>query len=184
MKILVLQGSPRLEGNTAKMCEAFAEGAREAGHIIHVMNVACMSISECQGCLQCHDIEPGNEFEASLRPDDGQCAIRDDMDEIYALWNEVDMMVFASPIYYGSPTAPILAVLHRSLAKFVPAKVKKTALFLTSFYEDVYLAAEYIYYGYFQGYFNVEDCGVFTYASLDEITEDKLDELRAFGRGL
>ncbi|WP_241157330.1 flavodoxin family protein [Adlercreutzia sp. ZJ242] len=184
MNILVLQGSPRLDGNTAKMCEAFARGAREAGHTVYIMNVARMSISECQGCLKCHSIPQGEELEASLHPEDGRCAIRDDMDKIYELWNEVEMMVFASPVYYGSPTAPILAVLHRSLAKFVPAKIKKTALILASLYKDVYHASEYIYYGYFQGYFNAEDCGVYTYAGLDDAPADKLDELEELGRSL
>lgn len=37
MKILVLNGSPRPNGNTAGMAAAFAEGARESGHEVHII---------------------------------------------------------------------------------------------------------------------------------------------------
>lgn len=187
MQILVFQGSPRMGGNTARMCEAFAEGARAAGHTVHVLDVANMNIASCKGCLSCHpeaSAEADGGLEVSLAPSDGMCAIEDDMEQIYSLWHEVEMMVFATPIYYGSPTPDILKVLHRSIAKFKPAKVSKTALFLTSLYEDVYHAARYVYHGYIQGYFDAEDMGVYTYAGTDEVPAEKLSELRSLGKSL
>lgn len=39
MKILILNGSPRPNGNTSAMVEAFAEGAKENGHQIDIINV-------------------------------------------------------------------------------------------------------------------------------------------------
>ena len=39
MKILILNGSPRPNGNTAAMVQAYAEGASEAGHTVHIVNV-------------------------------------------------------------------------------------------------------------------------------------------------
>lgn len=39
MDILMLNGSPRPDGNTAAMVEAFAEGAKEGGRIVTIVNV-------------------------------------------------------------------------------------------------------------------------------------------------
>lgn len=49
MKIVVLNGSPRPNGNTAKMTKAFAEGAAEAGHNVTVVLVARKKIAGCLG---------------------------------------------------------------------------------------------------------------------------------------
>lgn len=54
MNILVLQGSPRLQGNTVKMVNAFADGAREAGHSVTVINVFEKHIGDCRACEYCH----------------------------------------------------------------------------------------------------------------------------------
>jgi len=40
MKILILNGSLRAPGTTAAMVEAFVRGAKEAGHVVEVVNVA------------------------------------------------------------------------------------------------------------------------------------------------
>ena len=53
MKIAILNGSPRKE-NTAAMVEAFAEGAREAGHEVDILHVGKMKINGCLGCEFCH----------------------------------------------------------------------------------------------------------------------------------
>ena len=53
MKIAILNGSPR-KANTAKMCEAFAEGARGAGHEAEIIQVGKMQINGCKGCEYCH----------------------------------------------------------------------------------------------------------------------------------
>ena len=54
MKILVLQGSARKNGHTTALAQAFAEGAREAGHEVTVFDVASMDIHGCIGCEWCH----------------------------------------------------------------------------------------------------------------------------------
>lgn len=54
MKILVLNGSPRANGNTAAMIDAFAEGAREKGHEVSIIPVGQKKIGGCIGCEYCH----------------------------------------------------------------------------------------------------------------------------------
>ena len=118
MDILVLNGSPRPRGNTAALVDAFAEGAREAGHAVEVLDVARMDIAGCRGCEFCHT------------KGDGACAIHDDMERIYARWNEVDLLVLASPVYYGSFSAQLHAAIHRTYALDKPKRVSKMALIL------------------------------------------------------
>ena len=69
MKITILNGSPRKE-NTAAMAEAFAEGAREAGHEVEILQVGKMKINGCLGCGYCHDKGEGN------------CIQKDDLEKI------------------------------------------------------------------------------------------------------
>ena len=47
MKIAILNGSPRI-GNTAAMVNAFAEGAKEAGHEVDILHVGKMKIGGCR----------------------------------------------------------------------------------------------------------------------------------------
>ncbi len=59
MRILVLNGSPRLQGNTKGMVEAFREGAVSAGHRVDVVNVCRMKIGGCLACEYCHTTGQG-----------------------------------------------------------------------------------------------------------------------------
>lgn len=88
MNILILNGSPRPNGNTAAMVKAYAEGAVEAGHTVHVVDVCKKKISGCLACEYCHT--KGN----------GRCVQQDDMQEVYPLLEDAEMIVLASPIYY------------------------------------------------------------------------------------
>ena len=54
MNILVLNGSPRPQGNTAKMVAAFRESAENAGHTVNIVNVCRKDIKGCLACEYCH----------------------------------------------------------------------------------------------------------------------------------
>ena len=73
MKILVLNGSPRPNGNTAAMVSAFVTGAVASGHKVSVVNVCQKNIHGCLGCEYCHT--KGN----------GSCIQNDDMQKVYPL---------------------------------------------------------------------------------------------------
>lgn len=55
MNILVLNGSPRKNGNTARLIKAFEKGAKEAGHSVKIENVAMKKITGCKACEYCHE---------------------------------------------------------------------------------------------------------------------------------
>ena len=71
MKILVLNGSPRPQGNTAKMVSAFQEAAAENGHVVTVIDVCRRNIRGCLACEYCHGRGRG------------ACSQQDDMQEMY-----------------------------------------------------------------------------------------------------
>ncbi len=53
-KILILQGSPRANGNTAWMAEEYKKAAEVAGHEVTLVNVAKKKIAGCLACEYCH----------------------------------------------------------------------------------------------------------------------------------
>jgi multimeric flavodoxin WrbA len=134
MKILVLNGSPHLNGATSDMVNAFAVGAREAGNEVVCLNVARKNIHGCLGCEYCREKESGI------------CVQKDEMQAIYPEILSADMVVFASPIYYFTLSAQLQAAIHRTYAIDIPRNVKKTALILSSGSAFVYGPAITQYY--------------------------------------
>lgn len=102
--ILILNGSPRPRGNTVALIHSFVKGAEEAGHEVSVCNIRGMNIAPCMGCLR------GGQDPAS------PCVQKDDMDIIYKLYRECDLIVFASPLYFWGFTAQLKKVIDRLFA--------------------------------------------------------------------
>lgn len=172
MKILVLNGSPRPNGNTAAMVASFAEGARESGHDVQIVDVCQKRIAGCLACEYCHT--KGN----------GTCVQQDDMQEVYPLLEEAEMIVLASPIYYHSFTGQLQCAINRIYALDKPKNLKKAALIMSSGSNHVYCGAIYEYQNSFLNYLRLEDMGIFSAFGKENQSEEKLEELRAFGRGL
>ena len=103
-QILILNGSPRIHGNTAALIDAFTAGAEAAGHTVTRFDLAALDIHGCRGCL-------GGGADA-----DSPCVQKDDMDAVYAAYRAADVVVLASPMYCWSVTAQEKAVLDRLFA--------------------------------------------------------------------
>ncbi len=169
MKIAIFNGSPRKE-NTAAMVEAFAEGARAAGHEVEVCHVGRMNIGGCRGCEYCHG------------KGEGKCIQKDDMEKIMPAYLESDMIVFASPLYYASLTAQLEAAIQRVYPIGKPARAVKAALLLSSA-SGSYDAAIARYKAY-TGFTGIEDAGICTATGDENKSEAKLAEIRAFAEKL
>lgn len=176
MKILVLNGSPRKHGNTMKMIETFQEGAMSVGHQVNVVNVAYQKISGCLACEYCHQKE------------NGICVQKDDMQNIYTLLKETEMLVIASPIYYHGITGQLKCAIDRLYAVLYPKEVvkslKKVAMILSSGDPDMYDGAMFSYKGDFLNYLGLKNMGVYTAYGDENGSEIKLKELRNFGMSL
>ena len=99
MKVLLLNGSPKANGNTAlalkEMEAVFAKEGIEA-EIIHIGN---KDIRGCIACTKCYQT--------------GKCSIDDIVNEIAAKFEECDGLVVGSPVYYASANATLVALLQR-----------------------------------------------------------------------
>ncbi len=126
MNILILQGSPRAKGNTAWMAEEYKKAAEAAGHQVTLVNVAKKKIAGCLACEYCRN--KGN----------GACIQKDDMQELYPLMAEAEVLVLAAPIYYFTLSAQIQTPVQRMYCVNKPAKVKKMALLMSSYSPNVY----------------------------------------------
>lgn len=110
--IVGIQGSPRLEGNSAILLDAALQGAAEAGATTLKFNLNELNIRPCQGCGGCDKT--------------GKCIIRDDMNLIYEAFEKMDSIVLASPVYFGGVTAQTKAMIDRCQALWVRKHVLKT----------------------------------------------------------
>lgn len=172
MNILILNGSPRPNGNTAAMVAAFSDGAKQSGHKVNIVNVCQKKIAGCLACEYCHT--KGN----------GACIQKDDMQEVYPLLEEAEMIVLASPIYYHSFSGQLQCAINRIYALDKPKNLKKTALILSSGSDHVYCGAIYEYQNSFLNYLNLEDMGIFSAYDKQNKSDEKLNELWEFGKTL
>lgn len=172
MKILVLNGSPRPRGNTAKMVKAFRSGAESAGHSVKVFEVCKMNIHGCLACEYCHT------------RGEGRCIQMDDMQQIYPYLEKTDMLVIASPIYYHNLSGQLKCAIDRLYAPDKPRKLRRIAMLLSSGSPGVYDGAQFSYYGDFVNYLGCEPMGIITSRGNENGSAEKLEEIRAFGAGL
>ena len=148
MKVLVLQGSPNADGSTALLVREFANGARQAGHSVEVVDVAALNIAPCTGCVACGY--------------GGPCAQYDDFDDLREQILAFDMLVFATPLYYYGMTAQLKAVVDRfcSANPRISGKRLKSALLAVAWNDDDWtFDALEAHYDTLVRYLNLRDCG-------------------------
>lgn len=103
-KIVILNGSPRPKGNTSTLAEEFAKGAQEAGCEVTTFLLDKMDIHGCKGCF-------GGGKDAAH-----PCVQRDDMEKIYPVYKEADLVVLASPLYYWNLSGQLRTAFDRLFA--------------------------------------------------------------------
>ena len=165
MNILILQASPRAKGNTAWMADEYKKAAEAAGHNVTLVNVSKKKIAGCLACEYCHT--KGN----------GACIQKDDMQELYPLMAEAEVLVLAAPIYYFTLNAQIQAPIQRMYNVNKPAKVKKMALMVSSYSPGVYTGAIAEYHDICH-YWEVEDSGIVTAKNDEQKTDETLQKIQ------
>jgi multimeric flavodoxin WrbA len=105
-KILIVDGGPRRNMNTAALCEAFAEGARDVSPDIGTETVRLYDLPPFRGCVSC--------LACKLRGRETRlCAVRDSLSDTLRAVAEADGLAIASPVYFGEWTAVARAFLER-----------------------------------------------------------------------
>lgn len=99
MKVLLLNGSPRANGNTAAALAEMEKVFAQEGIEVETVQVGHKAIRGCIACGSCYE--------------SGKCVFDDGVNEIAQKFEEADGLVVASPVYYASANATLIAVLDR-----------------------------------------------------------------------
>lgn len=103
MNILILDGSPHVNGTTSVLRKAFEECATENGHKISTFHAAKEDLHACLGCDHCRTTDKG-------------CVYKDSMEKLNPLLLEAECVVFSTPLYYFGMSTQIKMVIDRFYA--------------------------------------------------------------------
>lgn len=131
--ILILTGSPRHNGNSGLLAEAFANGAQSVGHVVTKFDTTRKDISGCTACKACW---------SNGKP----CVIEDDFNKLFPLLEAADVLAFATPLYWFSFPAQIKAAMDRMYCYLGenckrPLKIKESLLMVCGADDDVKIFA-------------------------------------------
>lgn len=99
MKVLIINGSPRVNGNTSVAVREMERVFAEEGVETEVVQVGNKDIRGCIACGYCRE--------------NGKCVFNDVVNELAPKFEEADGLVVASPVYYASANATLIACLTR-----------------------------------------------------------------------
>jgi len=100
MRILAINGSPRKDGNTAKLLKEITKDQVDVE--LDYFDLNDLKIKDCQSCYFCKKNDA--------------CAVKDDMQKLYKKLREADAIVLGSPVYFGVENANTRAFIDRLYA--------------------------------------------------------------------
>ncbi len=98
-KVLIINGSPRVNGNTSIAVREMEKVFKENGVEVTIVQIGNKDIRGCIACGHCYET--------------GKCVFNDAVNELAPLFEEADGLVIASPVYYASANATLIACLDR-----------------------------------------------------------------------
>ena len=140
--ILIITGSPRVNGNSNCLAQAFKEGASAKGHRVTMYHSATKKILPCIACESCW---------SKRTP----CVFDDDSSELAQYIFDTDIIVFASPIYWFSFTSQIKLVIDKFypyIGKKAPRPLKISDCYLLGCAHD---KGENVFSGMVASYLNI-----------------------------
>ena len=99
MKVLLINGSPRVNGNTSLLLEEMVKVFKDNDVETEIIPIGSGNIRGCMGCGYCYE--------------HNECVIKDLVNETASKFKEADGLVVASPVYYGSPNGTVISFLDR-----------------------------------------------------------------------
>lgn len=102
MKVLLVNGSPRQNGNTSVALAEIAKALQEEGIESEIVWIGNKPVRGCIVCNKC-------------REKTGACTFNDDVcNTISSKYSESDALIVGSPVYYGQPNGALLSIIQRS----------------------------------------------------------------------
>ena len=108
-KIVVITGSPRKNGNSFAMTDAFIKAAQAKGHTVTRFDAAMQKVGGCHACQTCY--KSGKA-----------CSFDDDYNVIAPTIEEADVVVFSTPVYWYSFPAQIKGVIDKLFSLCIGGK--------------------------------------------------------------
>jgi len=105
MKVLGILGSPRRGGNTELLLDETLRGAGEQGNSCEKVVLRDLKITPCLEIYKCAE--------------DGVCAIKDDMQDLYSKIQHTERLIIAAPIFFYSVPALAKAMIDRCQSLWV-----------------------------------------------------------------
>lgn len=187
MKIVTLLGSPRSGKNSASIANRFAETAAGLGAEIRTFELNRLRYRGCQGCYACKKTVD-------------YCVLNDDLTEVLNEVREADLVVLASPVYYGDITAQLKGFIDRCYSYMTPDYLtssqpsrlspKKLVFVLTQGHPDETLFADI--YPRYEGFLKwmgfsethlIRACGIGP-GSIDQVPQQTLRQAEQTARAL
>lgn len=103
-KVLVLNGSPRKNFNTAKLLQETKKGAESTGAEVEYINLYDLNYKGCMSCFACQ--RKGSAT-------NGVCAIKDDLRPVLEKCIEADAIIIGTPVYFSYPTSMFRSFIER-----------------------------------------------------------------------
>lgn len=107
MKIVSLLGSPRTGGNSSTIARHFLETAASLGAETCTYELNRLTYRGCQGCYACKSTHD-------------RCVVSDDLSEVLAAVSDADILLLASPVYYGEISSQLKGFIDRTFSYLVP----------------------------------------------------------------
>ncbi len=101
MKVLIINGSPRKDGNTCVALNEMKKIFNERNVEVIEYNIGIKDIRGCAACNYCHV------------NDHNKCVFNDDVNKVSEILKDVNGVVIASPVYYASPNGTLISFLDR-----------------------------------------------------------------------
>ena len=99
MKVLIINSSPRKDGNSSLLINEIEKIFKENDIEYEVLLIGNKNIRGCIACNYCSD--------------NGECVFKDDINKAGKILKESDGLVLVSPVYYGSPNGTLISFLDR-----------------------------------------------------------------------
>lgn len=107
MKIINVLGSPRTTGNSAAIAHALLEILQKHSNQVRTFELNKLTYQGCQGCMAC-------------KTNSGQCVTKDDLSGVLEEVSTSDVVVIASPVYFGEITAQTKGLIDRFYSYYTP----------------------------------------------------------------
>lgn len=100
MKILIINGSPRINGNSVSLIKEITKTFESLKAEYEVVDIANKDVRGCIACNYCHTSNDG-------------CVFKDIVNETSTKFEKADGLIVVSPVYYASPNGTLISFLDR-----------------------------------------------------------------------